>query len=172
MAIKYFRSDYSQSPSEPCWNAVCIPLTKGKHALIDIKDYESVSSQLWSFSSGYAIRTHPSKALHRIIMDEPESLTVDHINMNKLDNRRENLRLATHAENNRNCTNKKAGKRYKCTYQECGKWRVRVSYHNKNICWGGFSSEEEAARSYNVITRILYGEFFRPNIIDPGHFLV
>src|SRR5690606_1175342 len=86
-----------------------IPLTKGMFTLIDDADCERVNLHKWrahrSRNTWYAVRNGPGRKmifLHRFISDAPEGLIVDHVNGDGLDNRRENLRLCTHAENARN----------------------------------------------------------------------
>ena len=92
-----------------------IPLTKGQFALVDDADYEVLSKHSW-YASGvrfYAARRrkdnerNPRKLvyMHRELLGvESSSLHVDHINGNRLDNRRSNLRIVTVAENAQNTT--------------------------------------------------------------------
>ena len=82
-----------------------IKLTKGMSTIVDDDDFESVNQYKWYFSStGYAERRHGKGKLllHRFIMNPKNDLQVDHINGNRLDNSRSNLRLATRTENARN----------------------------------------------------------------------
>jgi len=94
-----------------------IPLTQGKFAIVDIEDYEWLSEHKWfakktksaSEPNGqyYAARSQRTKKsnavktiyMHREIMNCPDGKEVDHANNNKLDNRRENLRVCTKQEN-------------------------------------------------------------------------
>ncbi len=106
--------------------------------------------------------------MHRLIMNPPKHLLVDHINRNGLDNRRANLRLATHAQNSQNrtpCT--KAGKtsKYKGVYWQRGrnKWRSYIRANNKRIFVGHFDSEVEAAKAYDEAARKYHGQFASPN---------
>lgn len=92
--------------------AVKIPLSQGQFALVDAKDYPSLSVHKWYFKrdgeSGYAARQvwigdrQTTVRMHRAIMDAPKGMEVDHKNLNKLDNRRQNLRICTGAENRQN----------------------------------------------------------------------
>ena len=83
-----------------------IKLTQGKVALVDDGDFEWLSQWKWTYKNGgYAYRSIGSKGhifLHRAIMKSPKNLEIDHINGNGLDNRRSNLRFATHKQNIRN----------------------------------------------------------------------
>lgn len=85
-----------------------IPLSNrpGTYALVDEDDFEYLSQFIWTYSQGYARRSKRRKepdarnlSMHRIVMDCPDGLTVDHINFNKLDNRKENLRIVTMKQN-------------------------------------------------------------------------
>jgi len=74
-------------------------------ALIDDEDFEKVDQYTWHLSeSGYAMGNCPKMAsMHRFLMQPiPKGLVVDHINHNRTDNRRVNLRVCTHAENMKN----------------------------------------------------------------------
>src|SRR5687768_11145590 len=87
-----------------------ISLTQGKFATVDDADFDHLNQWKWHFSHyGYARRTTSSRFgrqkfifMHREIMQAPDGMDVDHINCNKLDNRRQNLRLCTRADNLRN----------------------------------------------------------------------
>src|SRR5258707_426389 len=86
----------------PVIGARWIALTQGKFALVDETDYASVSIKNWHYASGcpaYSINGYKIR-MHTVLLPDAEG--VDHINLNTLDNRRENLRAATPTENRRN----------------------------------------------------------------------
>lgn len=74
--------------------------------LFDLEDLEFLQDRSWHINCGYAVSNVSDKKvrLHRLIMCAPESLWVDHINGNRLDNRRSNLRVVTTVENAQNVT--------------------------------------------------------------------
>lgn len=86
-----------------------IQINDGQYAIVDKQDYKALAKWKWRLSNGYAIRDKysPTKkrgatlTMHKQIVDPPDGLEVDHINGNKLDNRRSNLEAVTHAENMR-----------------------------------------------------------------------
>lgn len=75
--------------------------------LVDDDDYEYLSNFIWTLTpSGYVVRSKRRResncknlAMHRMVIECPEGLTVDHINFNKLDNRKGNLRILTRSQN-------------------------------------------------------------------------
>jgi HNH endonuclease len=88
-----------------------IPMTgklgQGEFALVDDEDFEELSKYKWHLTSGYATRYKRGKTrrssrvywMHRIINKTPENFDTDHINGNRLDNRRANLRTVNRSEN-------------------------------------------------------------------------
>lgn len=148
-----------------------IPLTQGKVAIVDDDDYEEISRHKWHYAKvGYAARRDASLGvivyMHRVIMDTPKGITTDHVNHDKLDNRRENLRIATQAEN---CCNKQMDCRNKTGFKgvdwfkQTRRWRARVKVHRKVHHIGYFSTKEEAARAYDKVAPQLHGEFALTN---------
>jgi len=117
--------------------------------LISLKDVEKTAKHKWCVSSGYATSCIDGKmcGMNRFIMKEElikikEKRDVDHINGNKLDNRRSNLRLATRSQN---LMNKKHALGIYFNKQ-CNKWTAQIKANNKCINLGAYQNKEEALK--------------------------
>lgn len=154
-----------------------IPLTKGKFAIVDDEDYQYLSKWEWKFhSNGYACRSIKKDKktttflMHRIVNQTPDNLQTDHINGDRLDNRKENLRTATYIENNRNMpkTKRPSSSKYKGVHwvMDSKKWRAQIRINGKKTCLGFFQNEDEAAFIYNEYAKKCFGNFARLNVIS------
>jgi hypothetical protein len=147
--------------------------TKQEPILVDDDVYEKFRFESWFItkgrngSTGYAAKSEWIKGanksarvyLHRIIMDPAKGIPIDHINGNKLDNRRENLRVVNASVNEQN--KKPYGEsRLKGVHfnKHAGKWQSKITKDKKQIHLGYFDSSEDAARMYNFWALDLYGE--------------
>ena len=127
-------------------------------AIVSNEDYELLSKYTWCMTNAnYAKMTLKGKGIqmHRFIMDAKKGETVDHINGNRLDNRKENLRIvtvATNAQNKRNVKNNMATSKYKGLYydKKNKKYCCRIAIKNKTIFLGNYSNEIEAAEVYDM----------------------
>lgn len=154
-------------------------------ALVDDIDYEYLTANDWNWcfqsGNGYAIRYYKDDTgkrgsifQHRVIMTrilgEPiaRGMQVDHIDQNRLNNTRENLRLASRSENqwNKNvAANNSTG--YKgVTAAGQGKYDAHIKVYRRRIYLGRFSKAEEAGLMYDIASRDLHGEFSHPNLPD------
>ena len=130
-----------------------ISLTQGKVTLVSDQDFEELNKYKWCFDGQYAQRRENTKAIrmHREIMNIPERMEIDHIDGNRLNNTRENLRVCTTQENQRN-RSKGAGtsSQYKGVnwHKETGKWRAYIKVAGKQVYLGLFEIEQEAAKVY------------------------
>lgn len=108
--------------------------------------------------------------MHRLIMGAGKGQEVDHIDGNRLNNRRSNLRLATNAENQQNTGSRKGSSRHKGVswIAARGVWRVAFNWRGKTHFVGYFTDEAEAALAYNAAIQPLAGEFARLNTVDLG----
>ena len=80
-----------------------ILLTNGRSTLVDDGDYQMLSAFSWRDNgNGYVVTGNPGRCMHRVIMLPDPDMTVDHINHDRYDNRRYNLREATYSQNNSN----------------------------------------------------------------------
>jgi hypothetical protein len=155
-----------------------IPLGNGRgFAVIDDADYPLVKDYTWCLltkgyagASTYVDGKRTTVYIHRIIMGNP-SQEIDHINCNKLDNRRTNLRVATPSNNQAN-KHKRQGctSRFKGVYWDSAKsqWHSQIKVNQKSINLGSFDSEADAALAYNKAALHYFGEFARINIIEEG----
>ncbi len=156
-----------------------IPLTRGYFAKVDDADAASVLSvrQTARSPAGWSASVKPDGAVYALCgfkRDDGVWTTirmhnfitgwrfVDHINGDGLDNRRANLRPATHASNNRN----RGGTRlntsgYKgVTWHKRGrKWMAQIHHKGKHYHLGLFTDLTEAALAYDVAAADMFGEF-------------
>lgn len=151
-----------------------IKLTQGKYALIDDEDYELISRYRWVYSSkGYAITHNPIDGrqwiwMHRIIMGTPNGSQTDHINRNKLDNRKINLRVCSASQNRINASSSKT---FSSKYRGVSwntlkkKWTSQIQLHGKRIFIGRFQSEIHAAMAYDIWAKELHKEFAICNFV-------
>lgn len=163
-------------------DAKMIALSQGQFAIVDACDYEWLNQWKWyRISTGYAARVHylgtingkkreEMIRMHRLIMSAPKGVDTDHINGNRLDNRRHNLRLCNRSENQKNSKKREnTTSKYKGVSfnQPAGKWQVHIrddeSGRQRHL--GLFSNELEAALAYNSAAIKAFGEFARINVI-------
>ncbi|WP_261540538.1 HNH endonuclease [Burkholderia multivorans] len=153
-----------------------IALTRGLVALVDDEDYEKFSTVSWNASAyGYAVRMirHPQLAgkwtsisLHRQIMGLSfgDGRQVDHINGNKLDNRKENLRICTNTQNawNRGAQcNNRSGFKGVSWFKRDRKWVARIRVAGKYKHLGYYFTLEEAHEVYALWADMFRGSFAR-----------
>lgn len=147
-----------------------IPLTNSALVtLVDDEDYELLAENRWQINKDSGVqRTSRFRGrlfnvmMHRVIMNAPDGVEVDHRNRNPLDNWKDNLRLSTHAENTRNAS-KAGGKssRFKgVSWYKAGElWTAYIRANGRQLHLGRFLREEDAALAYNEAASQYFGEF-------------
>lgn len=150
---------------------------EGKVALCDDQDFALLSQHRWTLSKkGYA-RTHIQRPglsyttidMHRLLTDERGRSYKDHINSDRLDNRRSNLRLASNAENSRNRkvhSNNRLGLKG-VSRTRAGNYRAVIHEGRKQHALGTYAHPVLAAVAYNAAAIVLYGPFARLNPLTP-----
>ena len=126
-------------------------------------------------SKGYVVNdtgrgeTRKIWALHRDILGNPEGKVVDHINGNKLDNRKYNLRVCSIKENIRNSKPKEGTSKYKGVHwdKSRNKWVSSIKVDREGKYLGRFNKEIDAAKAYDVAAEKYFGEFARLNLSTP-----
>lgn len=158
-----------------------ITLTKGYVAVIDAADVPLVEGYSWyakceyrrdgSLRAAYAHRATSKRdgptlmvSLHRQLMDPPDEMQVDHIDADGLNNRRENMRLATHQQNmqnHRKHRNNKSGVKGVCWHIHGKKWNASIQVNGKKKSLGYFGCIQAAAAAYAAASEKHHGDFGR-----------
>jgi hypothetical protein len=130
-----------------------VELTQGKQAIVDVEDYPLVSKYKWHLSgAGYAVRTVNRKNkvyMHREINNTPADKFTDHINGNRLDNRRSNLRTCYRSGNAMNIGKPKGKSGFIGVYSTGKRWRARVKIGGTMKHLGSFTTPELASKARN-----------------------
>lgn len=145
---------------------------RGQVAVISPEDRNIVAPHRWFISThGYAVTNardehgrRVSITMHRMILNPNPGLDVDHSNQNKLDNRRENIRIATRSENNANSGARKhnrSGTKGVRWHAHNRGWQARITVNRRSISLGYFRTKEEAGEAYAQAARAHYGAYAR-----------
>lgn len=151
-----------------------IPITQGKHAIVDAGDFEKLMGYTWCAhkkKNGFWAVTRFSGSstpvgMHRILMDCPSGFEVDHIDGDGLNNRRRNLRVCSHAENMKNIRLSKtntSGFKGVSLYRGRRKWAAKISHKDVTKPLGEFEVKEHAAMAYDYAAMAICGEFALTN---------
>ena len=154
-----------------------IPLTKGHVAPVDDEDYDELSRFNWQVDEwGYAVRyqglpggKQTTIRMHRQILNAPRGVEIDHVNRDTLDNRRENLRVATRRQNMANTSKgprNTSGFKGVSSDRARGTFRATIKGPEKSVFLGRFTTAVAAAKAYDVAALKMFGEFARTNF---GH---
>lgn len=149
---------------------------QGLSALIDDEDFDFVSEYRWYVNAyGYAVCNHYiggriSKGyygqevifMHRLIMDAPKGVEVDHKDANRLNNCRVNLRLCNKSQNQANSKIRKdntSGYKGVSWHKQVSKWHANIMLGGKSKSLGLFDTKEQAAQAYREASLEYHKEF-------------
>ena len=150
---KIKRSSYESNEIIECDDCaeLCLYNKQGEEiarAIIDLEYIEVISQYKWHLRDNGYVSTSDNIYLHRLILNCDSDMVCDHINRNKLDNRRENLRICTQQENIWNQgVQKNNTSGYTGVYKRNNKWCARINVNGKQINLGTFITFEEAKQA-------------------------
>lgn len=151
---------------------------KHLHFFVDKADLDLIAAHSWRIYrvhiTYYKVETSASVqgkiihfALATFLLSTPKGMMVDHIDRDPMNNRRDNLRLATGEQNSRNVpkTSAKRSSIYKgvCWHKRKNKWIAMCAVNSRNKFLGYFNDEIEAAKAYDLSAKELHGEFAYTN---------
>lgn len=141
----------------------------GKKFLIDEDDYERVKNYVWHIDSGGYVITKAKETnkiikIHRLILellDSPGNIEVDHINRDKADNRKQNLRIANRSQN---CINQISNVNTSGTVgvywnKSANKWCSQINKDNVRYYLGSYDDISDAINARKNAEKKLHGEF-------------
>lgn len=146
-----------------------IPVGNGHFALVDDEDYELVGQRRWHLNNRGYIKSG-KVLLHRLVTSAPPGYDVDHIDGDKMDNRRSNLRVCTRGQNLANqkrSANNTSGYKGVTFNKECNRWQAYIHQDGRQYHLGLFHDIVDAARAYDAAAQEKFGEFARPNFPKP-----
>lgn len=144
---------------------------RSSFAFVDDADYALLMQWRWRLNNkGYVVRSETIGGkrvvinMHRVIMDAQRGQYVDHIDNDKLNNTRSNLRLCTQSQNQANRRlHKNNTSGYKGVTRRGSRWHARIEVNGKSIHLGYHDSALQASRIYDHAARRFFGEFARLN---------
>lgn len=142
---------------------VYIEVEKTKEKIVcDLEDWEYLKNYCWYINSnGYpsTVKRRKNVTMHKMIMRDNTSEVIDHINRNKLDNRKESLRYTTikvNAQNRSLHSNNTSG--HTGVYKVKNRWQASIRSDGKGIYLGSFKTIEEAIQARKEAEKIYQSE--------------
>jgi hypothetical protein len=140
-------------------------IIEGKRVLFDQEDLFTLINNKWHINGNY-LRSNPTthnpnqEYFHRVIMDCPEDMIVDHINQNTFDCRKSNLRITTVSCNTQNSISQSStGYKGVTLRKSTNKYQAQIGFNSNTVYLGAHRTAEEAATKYDMAAIYLYGEF-------------
>ena len=149
-----------------------IPLGDGQFAIIDDEDFDLVNQYQWRGHKGGKNCDHVYAVtrlrMHRLIMNAPPGMVVDHINGDTLDNRKSNLRICSTAQNQQNGKARGGSSRFKGVSYNAQKkrWLGAFMANGKTYYVGCFIDEEECARAVDKKRKEVCGDYATTNLFE------
>lgn len=144
----------------------------GEEMICDLVDWEKLKIAKWFISTGGYVKGHLNGKIinfSRAVLSPPENFQVDHINRNKLDNRKTNLRMVSQFENSLNKNiriDNSSGVTGISWDRKNKKWKVQITKDGRNFWIGRFFSLEEAKKARKIAETEYFGECLK--MIHPG----
>ena len=135
------------------------------YALVDEGDQALVKYERWYLDADGAVWCHPvgrprsTVKMHRRITGARRGQDVDHINHDRLDNRRGNLRTCTHVQNMGNHRGRGAASGYRGVRRMKNRWHARIRCNYTEVHLGSFLTKEEAWAARRAAELRLRGDF-------------
>lgn len=153
--------------------------TKEEKFYFDIEDFDLIKEYCWSMNKqGYLLakrRDGVNKTIymHRLLMQnklekENKKLQVDHVDCNKANNRKSNLRLVTSQQNRMNrkpMKNNTSGVPGVSYHSQSGLWSASIQYKKKKLYIGAYKDKREAIRARRKVEKRLFGEY-APKVVN------
>lgn len=156
-----------------------IPLTNGGETMVDDADYRRLAGYNWSVDiggyvtrSGYSFGRSQVVFMHREVLGLGLGFKSDHKDRNKLNNQRDNLRVASTRQNSGNAKlrsdNRTGFKGVGTAVRKTDPYFAAIVDHGVRVHLGNFSSPEQAAHAYDDAARHVFGIFACVNFPLPG----
>lgn len=137
-----------------------IYLSKGQKVLVDDEDFGWLNESKWYLTKkGYATN-NIGKLMHKLIMKSSSKEITDHMNRNKLDNRKSNLRITTtsiNCFNSKQRINNNSGHKGVVWKKSIGKWVAQIGFTSKTYHLGCFHDIQGALLARRWGERTYFG---------------
>lgn len=142
-----------------------------KQFIFDVNDYEKVSKYHWYEESNGYIRSSGKRkedktSIHRLVMNAPNNMCIDHINHNTFDNRKSNLRIATASQNAMNHilgVANTSGTTGVVWVKSRNNWKAEIKLNGKTIYLGSFDKFDDAEKTRKEAEEKYFGEYSYDN---------
>lgn len=167
---EYLQNKLMSTPKLYNSSGQCIFKVKETEIIIDEEMYYDIIKYKWHkrpYGYYYGYVNGKNISLSKFVMNYSGIDYIDHINRNPLDNRRENLRIVTPAQNMMNKSSSKgSSSKYVGVHKKGNKFKAQIRVDGENIVLGTYDDEIKAAKARDLATKEHYGEYGNLNFLD------